>query len=37
LKALLLRAVEAQDFEALQQRLAELQQRAHAVFETVLA
>ena len=36
LKALLLRAVDAQDFEALQQRLAELQQRAHSVFETVL-
>jgi len=37
LKTLLLRAVDAPDFEALQQRLAELQARAHEVFERVLA
>jgi glutamate-ammonia-ligase adenylyltransferase len=36
LKALLLRAVEAPDFEVLQYRLAEMQKSAHAIFEDVL-
>ena len=36
LKALLLRAVDAPDFEVLQYRLAEIQKSAHAIFEDVL-